>query len=145
MATLASAGGFLGGIAALGTNPRTVADWEALIHQGMPVQAVEVLKDGMAIPDGQLAELLGISQKTLSRVRTAGGRLGPVASDRLFRAARIIALAIDVLEAQEAALHWLKRPQVGLGGRPPLALLTTDAGSDQVEKLLLRIEHGVYS
>jgi uncharacterized protein (DUF2384 family) len=32
-----------------------------------------------------------------------------------------------------------------LGGRTPLSLLTTDAGRDQVEKLLLRIEYGVYS
>jgi uncharacterized protein (DUF2384 family) len=42
-------------------------------------------------------------------------------------------------------VHWLKRPQIGLGGRIPLAMLTTDPGRDQVEKLLLRIEHGVYS
>lgn len=44
-----------------------------------------------------------------------------------------------------AALHWLKRPQIGLGSKVPLALLATDPGRDQVEKLLLRIEHGVYS
>jgi putative toxin-antitoxin system antitoxin component (TIGR02293 family) len=42
-------------------------------------------------------------------------------------------------------VHWLKRPQIGLGGRTPLALLTTDVGSAEAEKLLLRIEHGVYA
>jgi putative toxin-antitoxin system antitoxin component (TIGR02293 family) len=56
-----------------------------------------------------------------------------------------LALAIEVLESEAAALHWLKRPQIGLGGRVPLALLSTDPGRDQVEKLLLRIEHSVYS
>ena len=50
-----------------------------------------------------------------------------------------------MLEDEAAALHWLKRPQIGLGGRVPLTMLTTDPGRDQVEKLLLRIEHGVYS
>jgi putative toxin-antitoxin system antitoxin component (TIGR02293 family) len=59
--------------------------------------------------------------------------------------ARIVTLAIEVLETEAAALHWLKRPQIGLGGRVPLALLSTDPGRDQVEKLLLRIEHSVYS
>jgi len=110
----------------------------------MPVGSVDVLKEGIAIPDSQLAELLGISEKTLSRARAAKGKLDPVASDRLFRVARIVALAIEVLESEGAALHWLKREQVGLGGRVPLKMLTTDPGRDQVEKLLLRIEHGVY-
>lgn len=111
----------------------------------MPLRSVEALKESIAISDSQLAQLLGISEKTLSRARAANGRLDAVASDRLFRVARIAALAIEVLETAEAALHWLKRPQVGLGGRTPLAMLTTDPGRDQVEKLLLRIEHGVYS
>jgi len=97
------------------------------------------------VPDRELAALLGISEKTLSRGRAAGGRLDPVASDRLFRVARIGALAIGVFESEAAAADWLKRPQIGLGGRVPLELLTTDVGRDQVEKLLLRIEHGVYS
>ena len=136
---------FLGGKKTLGMQPRTVADWEALIEGGMPVQAVEALKASLAVPDRQLAQLLGISEKTLSRARAAEGRLEPVASDRLVRVARVLAMAIDVLEDEAAAVHWLKRPQIGLGGRIPLAMLSTDPGRDQVEKLLLRIEHGVYS
>jgi len=136
---------FLGGKKTLGMQPRTVADWEALIDGGMPVRAVEALKASLAVPDRQLAQLLGISEKTLSRARAAEGRLEPVASDRLVRVARVVAMAIDVLEDEAAAVHWLKRPQIGLGGRIPLEMLTTDPGRDQVEKLLLRIEHGVYS
>lgn len=136
---------FLGGKKALGIQPRTVADWEALIDGGMPLGAVETLKESLAIPDRQLAELLGISEKTLSRARAAKGRLEPVASDRLVRVARVFALAMDVLEGVAPAVRWLKRPQIGLGGRVPLTMLTTDPGRDQVEKLLLRIEHGVYS
>ncbi|MCK6431207.1 MAG: DUF2384 domain-containing protein [Burkholderiaceae bacterium] len=111
----------------------------------MPARSAEALKASIAVPDALLAQLLGISEKTLSRVRAGEGRLDPVVSDRVFRVARIVALATDVLETEEAALHWLKRPQIGLGGRIPLALLTTDAGRAQVEKLLLCIEHGVYT
>lgn len=145
MSTVAAVEHFLGGKEALGIEPQTLTDWEAIIHEGMPVRSVEVLKESIAIPDGQLAELLGISEKTLSRARAAKSKLDSVASDRLFRVARIVALAIEVLEGEAAALHWLKRPQIGLGGRVPLTMLTTDPGRDQVEKLLLRIEHGVYS
>lgn len=136
---------FLGGRKALGASPRTAVDWERIIHKGMPARSAEALKASIAVPDALLAQLLGISEKTLSRARAGEGRLDSVVSDRLFRVARIVALAIDVLETEDAALHWLKRPQIGLGGRIPLALLTTDAGRDQVEKLLLRVEHGVYT
>lgn len=145
MAAASSIASFLGGSKALGANPRTAADWEEVIHEGLPVRSAEALKESIAVPDTLLAELLGISEKTLSRARTGRGRLDSVVSDRLFRVARIVALAIEVLETEQAALRWLKRAQIGLGGRIPLTLLTTDAGRDQVEQLLLRIEHGVYS
>ena len=111
----------------------------------MPVESAEAFKRRIAIGDDVLAALLGVSEKTLSRARAANARLDPVASDRLFRVARIGALAIEVLEGEAQATHWLKRPQIGLGGSAPLALLTTDVGCAEVEKLLLRIEHGVYS
>ena len=135
---------YLGGKKALGVKPRTAFDWENLIHAGMPAQSAEAIKETIAVPDALLAQLLGISEKTLSRARAAKGKLDSVTSDRLFRVARVVALAIDVLETESAALHWLKLAQIGLGGRIPLELLTTEPGRDQVEKLLLRIEHGVY-
>jgi putative toxin-antitoxin system antitoxin component (TIGR02293 family) len=42
-------------------------------------------------------------------------------------------------------MSWLRRPQPGLGGRVPLELLVTQAGADQVETLLRRIDYGVYT
>ena len=145
MASSAAIGDVLGGRKAVGARPKTAAEWQHLIEQGIPVTSAEVFKRTIAVPDQVLAALLGISEKTLSRARAGHRRLDPVASDRLFRVARIGALAIEVLEDEGRAVRWLKRPQIGLGGRTPLALLTTDVGRDQVEKLLLRIEHGVYT
>lgn len=136
---------FLGGARSLRADPKTPMEWQEVIHAGMPVRAAEALKGYIAVPDRLLAELLGVSEKTLSRARSGQARLDPVASDRLFRVARIVTLAIEVLEDRGRAVAWLKRPQIGLGGEIPIALLTTDVGRDQVEKLLLRIEHGVYT
>jgi putative toxin-antitoxin system antitoxin component (TIGR02293 family) len=129
----------------LGANPKSPLQWDKLIRDGIPVPSAEALKERIRITDAALAELLGISEKTLSRARASKSRLDPVASDRLFRVARIVALAIHVLESEPAALNWLKRSQIGLGVRIPLTLLATDAGCEQVEKLLLAIEHGVYA
>ena len=145
MTTMTAIAETLGGRKALKASPRTALEWQEVIQAGVPVRSAEALKGSMAVPDSLFARLLGISEKTLSRSRAGRGRLDPVASDRLFRVARIMTLAIEVLENEERAIHWLKRGQVGLGGRIPLSLLTTDAGRDEVEKLLQRIEHGVYS
>jgi len=135
----------LGGRKALRARPRTALQWQEVILAGVPVESAEALKGEIAVADRAFAELIGISEKTLSRARAGKGRLDAVVSDRLFRLARIVALATDVLEGEAPAVRWLKRPQFGLGGRIPLSLLVTDAGRDEVEKLLLRIEHGVYS
>ena len=65
------------------------------------------------------------------------------ASDRLFRVANIFASAKQVFESEEAALKWLHNPQIGLGGRVPLDMIMTEAGTHEVENLLGRIEYGV--
>ncbi|HEY4039024.1 MAG TPA: antitoxin Xre-like helix-turn-helix domain-containing protein [Burkholderiaceae bacterium] len=145
MAAESAIGDCLGGSKALGANPKNPLQWDRLIREGFAVQSAETLKERLGITDAGLAELLGISEKTLSRARASKSRLDVVASDRLFRLARIVALAIRVLESDQGALHWLKRSQIGLGVRIPLTLLATDAGCEQVEKLLLAIEHGVYA
>jgi putative toxin-antitoxin system antitoxin component (TIGR02293 family) len=145
MTSTAEIADVLGGRQALRSAPRTAAEWQTVVNKGVPVESAEALKRRIAIGDDVLAALLGVSEKTLSRARAANARLDPVASDRLVRVARIGALAIEVLEGEAQATHWLKRPQIGLGGSAPLTLLTTDVGCAEVEKLLLRIEHGVYS
>jgi putative toxin-antitoxin system antitoxin component (TIGR02293 family) len=135
----------MGGSGTLGAKPHSSGDWHSLIRHGVPAESAQALKKSLDLSDAVLADLLGISEKTLSRARQAGADLDSSASDRLFRVARVAALAYDVLESRTAALSWLKRPQIGLGNEVPLSLLTTSAGTEEVERLLMRIEHGVYS
>ena len=45
----------------------------------------------------------------------------------------------------EDGLAWLHEPNYGLGGRVPIDVLETEIGARQVESVLLRILHGVYS
>ncbi|MDN5849304.1 MAG: DUF2384 domain-containing protein [Nitrococcus sp.] len=75
----------------------------------------------------------------------AGGRLGPAASDRLVRIARLYSLAEDVLESEEAASAWLREPVPMLDGEIPLDLLATDWGAERVREVLMRIEHGLFA
>lgn len=61
------------------------------------------------------------------------------------RLVRLAALAHEVLEHDENAEHWLIHAQPGLGNRRPVDVARSEPGSREVERLLLRIEHGVYS
>ena len=135
----------LGGSKALHAKPLTAGDWHQVITRGVPVRSADALKESLGVNDGTLAALLGVSDKTLTRARQANAKLDSSTSDRLFRTARIAAIARDVLESESAAADWLKRPQIGLGGAKPIELLTTAAGAQEVEQLLLRMEYGVYS
>ncbi|MCI0441640.1 MbcA/ParS/Xre antitoxin family protein, partial [bacterium] len=66
-------------------------------------------------------------------------------SDRVVRLARIGAMAAYVLGNEQKAAVWLHERNRALGGIPPLDILDTDIGTRQVEEILGRIEHGVYS
>lgn len=145
MSTTFSVDRVLGGKTTFKTTPKTSHDWHQLLEDGLPLRALESFKQVTALSDAQLATLIGVSGKTLQRARGTREHLDAVTSDRLFRTARLVALAGKVLENNERGIAWLGRSQIGLGGKVPFALMTTEAGSDQVEQLLLRIEHGVYS
>jgi putative toxin-antitoxin system antitoxin component (TIGR02293 family) len=63
----------------------------------------------------------------------------------LARLARLLVRAEEALGDREKAHRWLSTPNRALGGRRPLTLLDNDAGALAVERVLGRIEHGVYS
>jgi len=74
--------------------------------------------------------------------RRGTGRLARFESDRLYRLARIMALARESLGEDDVARRWLKRPNRALGGLPPVAAIDTEMGARQVENVLGRIACG---
>jgi putative toxin-antitoxin system antitoxin component (TIGR02293 family) len=117
------------------------------IETGLPVMWINHLKKVLELTNSQIADTLGISGKTLERIRTnpASNKLNEVTSDRLYRILYIFFKTVSALEDSEEARIWLKSPQYGLGNEIPIDLLKTEAGTREIESLLGRIEHGVYS
>jgi len=85
------------------------------------------------------------SARTLQRKRSTGTRLSAEESDRLARLARMLVRTEEALGAPAQAGPWLVTANRALGGHTPLSLLDSDAGSLAVERVLGRIEHGIYS
>ncbi len=115
-----------------------------VLRVGLPVQELNDLQASLDVPMGKLFPMLGISKATLHR-RKAEGRLDQAESDRVVRFARLMGKAVEVMESEENARQWLTAPQFGLGGAVPLEYAETEVGAREVENLLGRIEHGVYS
>jgi putative toxin-antitoxin system antitoxin component (TIGR02293 family) len=114
----------------------------ARLKGGLAFRELEELRDLLDLPMDRLAAHLGISRATLHR-RKVAGRLDTGESDRIFRYARLLGLAVSTMESLGAARAWLAAPQVGLGGESPLAYAETEVGAREVEDLLGRIEYGV--
>jgi putative toxin-antitoxin system antitoxin component (TIGR02293 family) len=115
-----------------------------VLRNGLPFGALEAFIKAIGIPAGAVTKVLGVAPRTLAR-RKDKRTLNPVESDRLYRLARVALMAIEVLGSHEKAKQWLERPNRALGGETPLSLLDTDIGARQVEAVLGRIEHGVFS
>ena len=117
---------------------------QAQVRMGLPYSALEAVASGFEIGMGDLIAVLHVPARTLAR-RKREKRLRADESDRLFRLGRIAALAEEVLGTRQKATRWLHQPNRALGHAVPLRQLDTELGARQVEDLLLRIAHGVYS
>jgi putative toxin-antitoxin system antitoxin component (TIGR02293 family) len=134
----------LGGKGVLRERQATYAAVIARARAGLPYATLVAITTRFAIPQDLLVRILHLPPRTLAR-RKKSGRLGADESDRLLRLARVVARAAEVLGSDERAGAWLRAPVHALGGVRPLDLLDTDLGAQQVEQVLGRIEHGVYS
>jgi len=114
------------------------------IQKGFPFRELQMLQNTIDMPLEQLAAKLLISRSTLQR-RKAAGRLSPDESDKVVRFSRLLTQATDLFGDIDKARAWLKHPQRGLGGAIPLDYAETEIGAREVEKLLGRIDYGVYS
>lgn len=124
-----------------GVSPREI---RSALRKGLPFSTLESFRRHADLSLPELTALLGIPERTVAR-RKEAKRLTPSESDRLYRVARALAHAESTLGDPHKATVWLKRPNRALGDEIPLTLLDTDVGARQVEGVLLRIAHGIYS
>ena len=131
----------LGGEKILGRPLSNDRDMCEAIREGFPPAVVPELMRASGLSLKELASALDLSTRSLQR-RRRSGRLARFESDRLYRLARIVALADEYLGDHERAMNWLKRPNRALGGIAPIAAIDTELGARHVENILGRIAYG---
>jgi putative toxin-antitoxin system antitoxin component (TIGR02293 family) len=125
----------------------TPAEEHVEILKGIPITGVKQIAGKLGLTWDDLAKRCGLSRSTFRRkLKQRNWRLNAVESDALARYARLHAKAREVFAGdEEAARTWLHSSQPGLGNAVPLEFARTTVGYREVEKLLTRIDLGVYA
>ena len=115
------------------------------VEAGLSYSSLERLGRLTGLPLEQLRVAVRITPRTLVR-RKQSNKLSPEESDRLVSLSRLLSLTFELFEGEAgSALHWFTEPNRGLGGLAPLHAASTETGSREVEDLIGRLEHGVFS
>jgi putative toxin-antitoxin system antitoxin component (TIGR02293 family) len=134
----------LGGQRVLHMRIQKRQDLIALGHHGVTKGALLNLAKYLSFSMNQIAELLPITERTLQRY-TRSQHFNRAVSEQILQIAEVVAKGIEVFEDKNNFLTWMQQPNVALGNRPPISLLSSRFGTEMVLDELGRIEHGVVS
>ena len=90
----------------------------------------------------ELASVVGISEKTISRKQQGRERLDIVEGDRTMRLAHVTLDAARAFGDLDKAMRWLRKPNRLLAGDKPIDLIATEPGAALVNQALGTIEYG---
>lgn len=128
------------GLAALATD-----DLIDAVQHGLSFRALETFSSETGFPPASVASMIQIPERTFAR-RKSTGRLSPDESERLLRISTIFEKAVALFEGNVGeAVEWLTRPKKALGDKAPLAYSRSELGAREVENLIGRLEHGVFT
>lgn len=131
--------------ASLGLSAARTADLIRAVQRGLPFKALETFSAETGLAPSRIASVIEIPERTLAR-RRAAGRLAPDESERLLRVSNVFERAVELFEGDAAAAAtWLTTPKKALGHRSPLAYSRFELGAREVENLIGRLEHGVFT
>lgn len=129
---------------AIGLDLHSTDDLIEQVKRGLPPSVFDQLRAELGLAAETLADLAGVSTRTLARRRKKAQLLAPDTSERLVRFARLYEIATDTLGSEDEARQWLKTPKTALGGHTPLDYADTELGAREVENLLGRLAYGVF-
>jgi putative toxin-antitoxin system antitoxin component (TIGR02293 family) len=130
---------------ALGLKAMSSGELIRQVGRGFSFHAVRALESRSGIGLPEIASIIGLPARTLAR-RKASGRLTPDESEKLLRLSSVFEQAVDLFEGKKSdALKWLTTPKKALENQTPLSYSRTELGAREVENLIGRLDHGVYS
>jgi putative toxin-antitoxin system antitoxin component (TIGR02293 family) len=115
------------------------------IERGFSFETLLRLEANSGVSVALLASVIGIPERTLAR-RRAAGKIEPDESERLLRLSTLFEKCVELFEGDvKSAVNWLSSPKRALNNQPPLLYARTELGAREVEDLMGRLDHGVFS
>jgi putative toxin-antitoxin system antitoxin component (TIGR02293 family) len=129
----------------LGLGASTTAELIRRVQRGLSYTSLRKFAGSSGLRVSELAPVLGIPERTLAR-RRVSGKLAPEESERLLRISNLFEKAVRMFDGEVGpAVQWLTTPKKYLQNEAPLRYARTELGAREVENLLGRLEHGVFS
>ena len=111
---------------------------------GVPFEVAERVRLLLNVNKTTFAGKLGVDPRTLSRFRKTG-RLNALASDRVYRLARLLEAATELHEGDQVrAMRWLKTPNRALGDQRPIDAIESQPDYERTVDLIGALQEGVF-
>ena len=105
------------------------------MRAGTPARVIPEMAARLGLSQDRLFDTLKLPKSTMKARISEDALLSSAEQDRIYRADKVWARALGVLEDEQSAKRWIVRENRSLGGEAPLSLLDT----------LGRIEYGIVS
>lgn len=116
-----------------------------LSREGLDYQTFEEIVDRLPFSLQEWANFLGVSERTLIRVRKENKNLGTGATDKVIRITQLYQKGTDVFRDEDKFRDWLDSRIMVVGGVKPKSLLDTSFGLELVDNTLGQIEYGIFA
>jgi putative toxin-antitoxin system antitoxin component (TIGR02293 family) len=115
------------------------------IEPGFSFGALLRLEANSELSLALLASVIGIPERTLAR-RKAVGKLKRDESERLLRISNLFERCVELFGGDvTAAVNWLTSTKKTLNRETPLLYARTELGAREIEDLIGRLNHGIFS
>ncbi|WP_159471312.1 antitoxin Xre/MbcA/ParS toxin-binding domain-containing protein [Dyadobacter sp. 3J3] len=134
----------LGGKQFMLNEPVSGLDFLLASDKGVTKLSIESLANVLEVPMKDMAVLLSLSYKTLTRKKKTDV-FGNLVSSLSIEIANTIAKGLSIFEDSEKLNRWLHKGNKALNQQKPFDLLSTPTGIKLINQVMSRIEDGVYS
>jgi putative toxin-antitoxin system antitoxin component (TIGR02293 family) len=115
----------------------------SVIRAGIPYGSIEVISRRLNNPVKSILAIVGIPQTTYNKKKSEDSLLDSRNSELVILINELIDFGLEVFNNEEEKFqHWLRKPNVSLGGSTPESLLDTVTGINEVKYCLNRLEFG---
>lgn len=113
------------------------------IHEGLPLEIVDILKQYYSTQF--IADMMGISTRTLSRMYKSNDILDESQSEKALALLEVTVKGVDTFGSWDSFQSWFSRPVRQLSMRKPEDLVRNSYGKELILDQLTKIDYGLFS